>query len=72
MDKMINELTYFKNAFAISQGIFNKNGEERKYRLKVNVMLEKDGHIEDSKYYFIDIEEYEKLFFSTVCKLNED
>ncbi len=69
---MINELTYSKNAFDIYPGIFNKNGKEKKYRLKVSVILEKDGHIEDSKYYSIDLEEYEKLFFSTICKLNED
>ncbi len=36
------------------------------------MILEKDGQVEDSKYYSVNREEYEKLFFSTICKLNED
>ncbi|MGC9124409.1 MAG: hypothetical protein ACP5IB_10150 [Thermoplasmata archaeon] len=67
---MINELR--PNMFAFSQGIFNKNGKEKKYKLKVSVILENGEYVEEFEDYSIELEDYEIGFYSTICKLNED
>jgi len=68
---MINEMVKPKNIFA-SRSIFNKNEKEKKYRIKVSVILENGEYVEDFKEYSLELEDYEIGFYSTICKLNED
>ncbi len=69
---MMNELINPKNVFAVSQGIFSKNGKEKKYRVKVSIMLEYGDTVEDFKDFEIQIDSWDVSFYDYIVKVNEE
>jgi len=68
---MINELIR-QNVFALSQGIFNKNGKNKKYRIKVSIILENNDYVENYKDFIIAVDDWDISFFDHLVKLNEE
>ncbi|MGC8585910.1 MAG: hypothetical protein ACP5L4_07365 [Thermoplasmata archaeon] len=67
---MINELK--TNMFAFSQGIFNKNGKDKKYRIKVSVILENNDYVENYKEFELVINDWDISFYDHLIRINED
>jgi hypothetical protein len=68
---MINELRS-KNIFAFSQGGFNKNGKDKKYRIKVSVIQENNDYVENYKEFELIINDWDISFFDHLIRMNED
>jgi hypothetical protein len=67
---MINELK--TNMFVFSQGIFNKNGKDKKYRIKVSVILENNDYVENYKEFELVINDWDISFYDHLIRINED